>query len=248
MARPPPCTEPLSYYHRSGPIGDVVASLRERRRLSEVAVVGLGTGAMACHSRRGERWTFYEIDPTVERIARDPRFFTYLRDCAGTFDVVLGDARLSLRRSARRRFGLLIADAFTSDAIPVHLLTREALDLYRARLDPTGVVAFHVSNRYVDLEPVLGALARQAGLACRSRFDEARGRAAAPGRDASHWVALAAQPGHLGRVASAAAWRACRSGGDAWTDDYSNLAGALRLGGGTVEDSSLTPAARLRRP
>ncbi len=124
---------PLTYFHPTGPAGQLMAAVRGPRT-RRVAVIGLGTGSLGCYSRRGDRWTFYELDPTVERIARDPRLFTFLRDCRGRLNVVRGDARLSLRRAGRGEFGLLVADAFSSDAIPTHLLTREAVRLYRRKL------------------------------------------------------------------------------------------------------------------
>ena len=136
---------PLSYYHRGSPIGQLLGALPPRVT-ARAAIIGLGTGSIACYSKPGERWTFYEIDPTIERIARDPRLFTYLRVCPGSFDVVLGDARLRLARAADRRYGLIMADAFSADAIPVHLITREALALYRSKLREHGIVAFNVSN------------------------------------------------------------------------------------------------------
>ena len=221
---------PLSYYHAGSPIGQLLLSVPPRvtRR---VAVIGLGTGSVACYSERGERWTFFEIDPTVERMARDPRLFTYLRDCPGKLDVVLGDARLSLEKTRGRRFGLILADAFSSDAVPVHLLTREALALYRSRLVEHGILAFNVSNRYLSLEPVLGDLARDAGLACIAQKDRHSDNDNAPGTDSSDWVVMARRERDL-RFGSATTWPACRRAGkDVWSDDFSNLVGALDLGG-----------------
>ena len=137
-----------------------------------MAIVGLGAGSLACYAEPGQGWTFYEIDPAVVRIARDPRFFTYLKDCrARSQDVVVGDARLRLRDAPDGGYGLIVLDAFSSDAIPMHLLTREALRLYRDKLADGGLIAFHISNRYLDLAPVLGALARDAGLIDRIRRD-----------------------------------------------------------------------------
>jgi hypothetical protein len=226
---------PITYYSPRGPVGDVVTALRERHRTSRVAVVGLGAGAMACHGRPGERWTFFEIDPKVERIASNPRLFTYLRDCQPSPEVVLGDARVSLARQPDRRYDLIVLDAFSSDAIPVHLLTREAVELYRSRLEGGGVLAFHVSNRFVDLEPVLGDVARATGMACVGRFDQAPPvrEPLATSRISSHWVALARGPGDLGALAGGASWRSCASGGGRpWTDDYSNVLTALLRGAG----------------
>jgi spermidine synthase len=116
--------EPLSYYARSGPVGQVFEAFSGSENLRRVAVVGLGAGAMACYAAPGEEFTFYEIDPLVERIARDPRYFTFLRDC---LRAVLGDARISLKNVPDRFYGMLVLDAFSADAVPVHLLTREAV-------------------------------------------------------------------------------------------------------------------------
>jgi hypothetical protein len=224
---------PLTYYHPTGPAGDVVRAMQARGRTRRVAVVGLGAGTMACHSRAGERWTFLEIDPTVERIARDPRLFTYLGDCPGSFDVVLGDARISLAGSPERRYDLIMLDAFSSDAIPVHLLTKEAVELYQARLGDGGVLAFHISNRFVDLEPVLGDLAQATGMTCRGRFDASAASAgeAIQGKSSSHWLALGRRPADLGKLATDPGWLPCtRGGSEPWTDDYSDVLTAL-LGG-----------------
>ena len=220
---------PASYYHRGSPIGRLLGAL-PANVTSRVAIIGLGTGSIACYSKPGERWTFYEIDPTVERIARDPRFFTYLRVCAGAFDVVLGDARLRLSRAADRRYGLIMADAFSSDAVPIHLITREALALYLAKLREHGIIAFNVTNRYLDLEPVLGNLARDARMACVAQQDHRSGADGRPETDASDWVVMTRRAPDLQAVASSRhGWHDCRrSPGTApWTDDYSNLLGAL---------------------
>ena len=229
-----PATErtPSSYYHRGSPIGRLLSavpsSVTER-----AAIIGLGTGSVACHSAPGERWTFYEIDPTVQRIARDPRFFSYLRVCPGSFDVVLGDARLTLSRAAGERFGLIMADAFSSDAVPVHLITREALALYRSKLAEHGIIAFNISNSYVVLEPVLGNLAHEARMACVARRDTRSGRDGIPETDASTWVVMSRRAGDLRAVAPAPGWHVCRRAPDsaAWTDDYSNLLSAIDLDG-----------------
>ncbi len=210
--------EPLTYYRRDSPIAQLMLNL-DPAVTKRAAVVGLGTGTMACYAGGGERWTFYEIDPTVERIARNPRLFTFLRDCPGRYDVVLGDARLSLSRDAGRRYGLFVLDAFTSDAIPTHLLTREALALYRSRLRERGVLAFHISNKYLDLEPVLGNLATDGGLVCVAQQGAT-----------SHWVAMAQRRSDLAVAGVDARWHDCRRarGSAVWTDDFSNLVGAFK--------------------
>jgi len=224
-AHPP---EPVGYYERAGPVGQVFGSAPRPGVTRSTAVIGLGTGALACYSRPGEHWTFYEIDPAVARIARDPRLFSYLHDCTGRFGIVLGDARRSLA-ATRERYGMLVLDAFSSDAIPIHLITREALALYLARLLPHGRLLFHISNRYLDLPPVLGRLATSAGLACRV------GRASGPQRSArlagaSTWVLMGRHDEDLGALAADPRWASCpvRPGSRSWSDDYSSVLDALR--------------------
>lgn len=225
------CT-PLTYYFPSGPLGDLFRSFQGAYAKSDIAVVGLGAGSTAGYAQPGQRWTFYEIDPTVERIARDPRYFTLLRDCAPQARVILGDARISLGREPDGTHDLIILDAFTSDAIPVHLLTREALDLYFRKLSPHGVLAFHITNRYFDLRPVLARLARDAHVVAylRSGFDVTPAEERA-GKVGSHWVVMARQPEDLGGLLQDPQWMASLPTvkGAAWTDDYSNVLGALQF-------------------
>jgi hypothetical protein len=226
--------EPLSYYFPNGPIGQVFDAFHDRPRFAtrNVAIVGLGAGALGCYAEPGERWDFYEIDPKVVRIASDPRNFTFLRDCrAGSLDVVIGDARLRLREAVDLSYGLIILDAFSADAVPMHLLTREALSLYRQKLAGQGILVFHISNRSIELESVLEALARDAGLVCRIRSD----RNLAPedaraGKQESIWAVMAAQDSDLGRMATDPRWATPkRRGGSVWTDDFSSIAGHLIL-------------------
>jgi hypothetical protein len=178
---------------------------------------------MACYNKPGQQLTFYEIDPLVERIARNTKLFTYLRDCPGETNVVLGDARLSLANAPDKGYGVIVTDAFSSDAIPVHLMTREAIDLYFQKLQSDGVLAMHISNRHLDLEPVLGNVAQDAGLACRAQFDgETQGE---PGKFPSNWVVMARQEDDLANLANKGRWQPCRTypAWGVWTDDFSNL-------------------------
>ena len=155
-------------------------------------------------------------------LARDSGLFTYLRDCPGRRDFVLGDARLTLERRPAGEFNLIALDAFNSDAIPVHLLTREAVAAYVRRLAPRGVLAFHISNRYLDLEPVLGNVAAALRLACRSQVD-LEVTAETPGKRASHWMVLTRRTEDLGEEGDWP-WLPCDTNGDrVWTDDYSNV-------------------------
>ncbi|MFB3854082.1 MAG: fused MFS/spermidine synthase [Vicinamibacterales bacterium] len=221
--------EPLSYYHRTSPIGEVFSVFDGRLENGRIAVVGLGIGTLAAYAKPGQEWVFYEIDPAVERIARDPRFFTYLAHCADLCRVVIGDARLSLLNAPDERFDLIVLDAFNSDAIPVHLLTREALELYVQRLKPGGVMAFHISNRHLRLEPVLGGLAADLGLAGIVQYGEVTPRQNEQGMEGSDWVVLARTRQDLQALAAFAGWREVETtGGSAWTDDFSNILGVLR--------------------
>jgi hypothetical protein len=217
---------PMSYYARSGPVGDAFARLPANRRVN-VGVVGLGAGALAPYARPGERWTFFELDPEVERIARDPRYFTYLADSRAPTQVEVGDGRLSLAREPDGSFDLLVLDAFSSDAIPIHLLTREAVRLYFQKLAPGGVLVAHLSNRYLDLAPVLGGLARDAGLLGWWRFGAG---AAADFADPSKWAVVARTPDDVGSIALDRRWRALPGGGGrVWTDEYSNVLAAMTI-------------------
>src|SRR5262249_45326236 len=132
-----------------------------------VGVIGLGAGAMISYSEPGERWKLYEIDPDVVRIAQNTNYFTYLSNCArGQFEIIIGDARLRLHEAPDHSFGLLYLDAFSSDVIPMHLLTLDALQLYHKKLAPKGMLAFHLSSRHFELQPLVASLAKAAGFHC----------------------------------------------------------------------------------
>jgi hypothetical protein len=218
-------SEPLTYYHRTGPIGRVFGQFSGRFAKPHVGLVGLGAGSLAAYGEAGQELTFFEIDPVVARIAGDPEYFTFLHDCPARVHVRLGDARLSLGDEPDGRFGMLVIDAFSSDAIPLHLLTREALQLYLRKLAPDGVLAFHVSNRYLKLEDVLADLARDAGLHCYSRNDlNLDDDERAEGKSPSQWVVLVRQPEHFGALRTRM-WDRLpgREGVTVWTDQFSNL-------------------------
>ena len=218
---------PIAYYDRTSPIGQVYDGLPEEVT-SQSAVLGLGAGSMACYNQPGGRLTFYEIDPLVEQIARDPRLFTYLRDCPGDSEVILGDGRLKIAQAEDGEYGVILAAAFNSDAVPVHLLTREAIDLYLQKLQEDGVLVFNVSNRYVELEPVLGDIAREAGLVCLNQSDSAtEGR---PFKLSTQYVVMARQEEDLVGLTDPR-WQPCASkAGSAWTDDFSNLLSTFKWG------------------
>jgi hypothetical protein len=213
--------EPLAYYTRSGPIGQLFDLVDAR----DVGVVGLGAGSLAAYAGPGDHLTFYEIDPAVVAIAQDPALFTYLSDAAGTVDVQVGDGRLLLDRAGGRRHDVLVLDAFSSDAIPLHLLTREAFAVYGAHLADGGALAIHVSSRFFDLAPQVAALAADAGLrALQLEHDAVTDPLAQP----SHWVVATADEGLLDALV-AAGWTPPEAADDVWTDDHADLLATLRL-------------------
>ena len=222
--------KPIAYHDPTGPFGQLFELLPSATTDdSPIAVLGLGAGALSCYTEPGQQMTYYEIDPLVEQIARDENLFTYLSDCPGQSDVVLGDARLRLAEVPNGEYGMIVGDAFSSDAIPVHLLTREAFDMYLDKVNENGVIATHISNRHLELEPVVGDLARDRGLVCYGQFDDQI--EAVPFKLASHLVVMARDEEDLGNVARDARWQPCEVSPETdkvWTDDFSNLLSTLK--------------------
>jgi hypothetical protein len=224
--------EPKTYFHPSGPLGQFLTAANSR--LDSVAIVGLGAGTLACYAHERSVWTFYEIDPLVEQVARDPKLFTFLANSRGAVSVSIGDGRLKLQHAAPGAYDLIVLDAFSSDSVPVHLLTREALAMYFSKLKPDGVVAFNISNRYIDLEAMLGAHARDERLVALTNLDlDVSAEEKANGRAQSHWVLFARTEGPLSVVRGRPGWRnpETKTTVRAWTDDYSNLLNVLRVRG-----------------
>ena len=225
-----------SYFHRDNPLGQMFYALGKGDRFRRVAVVGLGAGTVACYRQPGQDWTFYEIDPVVVQLATDTRYFTFLSECAPESKIVIGDGRLSLAATPDAEFDLIIADAFSSDAIPVHMITREALALYFRKLRPGGIVMFQITNQYVELTPVLSDLAAAAGL---TAFKPGP-RLMIPPDDRyehmeSHWIAIARAPEHLKALETEEGWEPLprEPRNRLWTDDYSNIVGALKYTSGS---------------
>jgi hypothetical protein len=226
---------PTTYYHPSGPLGDIVRGLRKRGPIAEVALIGLGAGSAAAYGNAGERFTFFEIDSAVARIAQDPKYFTYLTDSRAEVSVVLGDGRRRIAECADGRFDLIVLDAFSSDAIPVHLLTEEAVGLYLRKLKPGGCLALHLTNGYLTLDPVVAAIAaelhapaaikRDATVTPEQQFE---------GKDYSKWAVIARDAASDLPVVAEDGWvRTPSENNEAaaeflWTDDRSNLVGLLR--------------------
>jgi SAM-dependent methyltransferase len=215
-----------TYYHQDSGIGAAIRSLGERP--ARVGVIGLGVGTIAAYGRPGDIYRFYEIDARVIRIAQNE--FTYLADSKAAIELQLGDARLALEREAPRSFDVLAVDAFSSDAIPVHLITREALGLYLRHVKHDGIVAFHVSNRFLDLIPVVARLAKEHGahaMLVRDDPDEEEDYR----RSRTDWVLVSRDPAALKRPAigeRGAVEPEDRPGWRTWTDDYSNLIQILK--------------------
>jgi SAM-dependent methyltransferase len=219
--------EPLTYYARSGPVGDAFAALPGRTVAGRVAAVGLGTGSLACYAVSGARWTFFEIDPVVVRMATPGGQFDFVERCAPGARVRLGDARVVLSRMPDGQFDLLVLDAFSSDAIPTHLLTREAFRDYARLLAPGGVMLVHVSNRYLRLGHVVQAGAADLGMRGWTRrsvpTDAERAQLITP----AEWIALARRPEDVGGLAGRPGWRPLDAAPVAWSDDFSNVVGIL---------------------
>jgi hypothetical protein len=219
--------QPLSYYDARGNVGDVVGLLRKRERPQRIGVIGLGSGTMAAYADADVRVSFFEIDPSVEAIARE--YFTFLPRCSSHCEVLIGDGRLEVEKAANGSFDLLMLDAFSSDSIPAHLLSREAMQLYLSKLAADGILFFHVSNRFLDVERLVAALVVDAGLVGLSRFDEAGDLRAEGKSNASHVVA-ARRMDDLAPLIGGTGWKRVvgPDGFRLWTDDYSNLAGLIR--------------------
>ena len=221
--------EPLSYHHENGPLGQVMAVFNAAPANPRVAVIGLGVGAMASYSKPAQQWTFYEIDRDVINLARNTQYFTYLQNCAGgSVGVVEGDARLNLQNAPAGNYGLIVLDAFSSDAIPVHLVTQQALDLYLSKLAEGGMLAFHISNRSLDLKPILADLAESRKLMCIG-FDDLQ-PGSFEGKDPSQWVVMARDAAEISNLSINSQWKRLngRKGTRVWSDDFSNILRAIR--------------------
>ncbi|GAB4348029.1 MAG: fused MFS/spermidine synthase [Oricola sp.] len=222
---------PLTYYHESGGIARVLFAVQRAKAggSAEIGVVGLGVGSLICDRAPGERWTHFEIDADVVRLARDPDYFRFLSSCEKPEDrMIIGDARLKLAGEADGRFDYLLIDAFSSDSIPVHLLTTDAFDLYRSKLAEGGLLVVHISNRHMELATVLGAVADRTGMAMRAGWFVPDAAAKEDGATPSLVAVLARGEGDLAPLAADAAWRRVDSHGTAaWTDDYSNVLAAI---------------------
>jgi SAM-dependent methyltransferase len=213
--------EPMLYYHRDGPLGDVL-ELMNGRPGQHIGVIGLGAGSIAAYAGPQRRVTFFEIDPEIEKIAM--QFFTFIGQCGDHCDVVSGDGRIALA-DPQYAFDLIVLDAFSSDVIPPHLVSREALHLYLSRLKPDGAVLFHTSNRYLKVKDLVSALVTDAGLASFARVDRGKGTVSN-----SIYVVAAKSMETLGGLRDLGSWEAVSAppGVRVWTDEYSSLVNLLQ--------------------
>jgi hypothetical protein len=226
-------TVPTTYYYPESPMGSTIAKRREilkaKGEKGRYGIIGLGTGSSACHKQEGESWKFFEIDPTVINISKDPKNFTFIAKCQPDIDIAIGDARLTIAKEPDASFDLFIIDAFTSDAIPVHMLTKEAVELFLKKLKPDGVVLLHTSNRYLDLNSVLAAIQKElppgtAGIAMQDSGGEGHGY----GQSGSSVVVFAKSAEALQPYRSLQGVSELEDNGLLpWTDDYSDIVGAF---------------------
>jgi spermidine synthase len=221
--------EPLTYYHADSPLAQGIAAARARKNGPlRVGAVGLGTGSLACYVQPGDTWRFYEIDPAVVRISRTEARFTYLAQCAPNVPIVLGDARLTLADAPDGSYDVLVIDAFSSDAIPVHLLTREAMAIYKAKLAPGGIALLHVSNRHMEFASVVAGIAAANGLVSRA-IDSDAGEDEDNHKFSSQVVAVARSDADFGALTQDEEWTVQKADPNqwVWTDDYTNIVGAV---------------------
>ncbi|MGJ4914675.1 spermidine synthase [Bradyrhizobium sp. HKCCYLRH2060] len=220
--------EPITYYHKDGGIGRAITAIRERKGAPlKVAVIGVGAGTLTCAAQPGESWNYFEIDQTMVDTASDPKYFSYIKSCAPDFKPVIGDARLTFAKEPDGVYDLIIVDAYSSDAIPIHLATEEAMAIYKAKLAPQGAVVMHVSNRHLELESVVVGIADANDLKSWVYNEDS-------GRDDEYIfptdvVVSARDDADVGKLASSDKWTETEptDGERVWTDDYSNILGAV---------------------
>ena len=220
--------EALTYFHQTGPFGQAFRALPRAMAGRDIGVVGLGIGTLASYAGPDQRWTFFEIDPAIERIARDRSMFSFMDACGARCRVVIGDARLSLNRVPERAYDLLVIDAFSSDSIPMHLMTREAYSLYLSRLAPGAALLVHISNRHLLLGPEVASLAASQHLYALQQIDR-RKDGWPEGKTESHWVVMARNQADLGSLVTDPRWSRLQASPDVkvWSDDFSNILSVL---------------------
>jgi spermidine synthase len=222
--------EPTSYFHRIGPIGQVFAAAPQASAASDIAIIGLGIGTLASYRAPAQQWTYYEIDPVVEQIASNESYFTYLAACGTHCRIITGDGRISIARAEPHKYGMIVIDAFSSDAVPMHLMTKESLALYLSKLAPGGVIAVNISNVHLSFSRVLARIAGDAGLVALWQREPADAGSWAIGKFPSEWFIVARNRDDFGSLTSDPRWKVpvARPDTPLWTDDFSNILSALR--------------------
>jgi hypothetical protein len=218
------------YYYNGSAIAQVLDAARARaNRPIQYAVVGLGTGSLACRAEANDTVHYYEIDRSIIRIARDSNLFSFISACRPNMPITLGDARLTLAEAPDGSYDAIIVDAFSSDAIPIHLITREAMAIYKAKLTPNGIVAVHVSNRHLELASVVAGIANANGMIARVNESGDITENDAEYIFAGTVVAVARNDEDLGPIGESDYWELQTPDPKqwVWTDDYSNIVGSL---------------------
>ena len=221
--------DPLTYYHKDGPIGQFFNYFNGLK----IGAIGLGAGSLAYYGKQNQEWTFFEIDPAVKKIATNEKYFTFLHDSNTKYKIILGDGRLSVKKSPDKYFDLLILDAFSSDAIPMHLITQEAIKIYLSKIKENGIIAFHISNRFINLQPVLANLACSLDLLCLVNSDlEVGKKDRENGREPSIWVIMTSKKTNLGKLANDTRWKLLSGNANTkvWSDDFSNILSVFNWG------------------
>jgi len=225
--------EPLAYYHKNGPFGQIFKLYQSKPASHSVAVIGLGIGSMLAYATPTQTWTFYEIDPAIIRIAQNSKYFTHIQSTqAVNVNVIPGDARIKIRKAESHEYGLMVIDAFSSDSIPLHLITKEAFNLYSSKLAKDGLLAINITNKYLDFTQVIANLASELGFLCIQKKDfffnyDYIGN---QGRYASHWAVMAPDSAQLHELLKDKQWKIIKPNPQAplWTDNFSNIIGILK--------------------
>jgi hypothetical protein len=216
---------PLTYFSHQGPIGQLFSEYDKVNENWEIGIIGLGAGTLSCYTKPGQSWTFYELDPLVIEIASNPTYFTYISQCNPKMTMKIGDARLSLEQEPDHKFDLFVVDAFSSDSIPTHLLTQEAIKLYFDKIKPDGILALHITNRHLALKNVLAVHEKQLQLS--GLMQEFKPQQEIPLVIATDWVVMAKKPQVLDKLRQSqlGSWQKLPINFEVkpWTDDFTNI-------------------------
>jgi len=221
--------KPISYYSKSSPMADVYRFYGQKTGDQNVAVIGLGAGSVACYQKDGRHFDFYEIDPKIIKIAEDETLFTFLRDCGSSYNIIVGDGRMTIAEEQDGSYDIILVDAFSSDNIPVHVMTKEAIELYLSKLKESGTLMLHISNNYLDLEPVVARTAEDIGIPHLARLSNS---GTMEGTDiqthSAHVIILTRNENFLKELADTG-WTPgmLRDGVKGWSDQYSNIISIL---------------------